>query len=128
MSESETNNNDDSSGKCSQKECANQKRKLLQIILADLKLLSSKVRDDPQSRSYIKEVCDGILLALSEEMLLNRFYKDSYNPEHGKWYIDKQVQLLKAEKKYYQELSVKVIRYGYCYSLKIFKKWDNLAA
>lgn len=112
MSESETNNNDDSSGKCSQKECANQKRKLLQIILADLKLLSSKVRDDPQSRSYIKEVCDGILLALSEEMLLNRFYKDSYNPEHGKWYIDKQVQLLKAEKKYYQEQSVKVIRYG----------------
>ena len=105
--ESEKNNNE-SSGKCSQevcsnKLCSNQKRKMLQIILSDLKIMQSKIRDE-ESKDFVKEVCDRILLLLAEEVLLNRFDNASFNPEAGKWYIDDKLRTAKVEKQYYQEL------------------------
>ena len=105
--ESEKNNNE-SSGKCSQvvcsnKQCSNQKRKMLQIILSDLKLIQSKIRDG-DSEEFVKEVCDRIKLLLAEEILFKRFDHPSFKPEDGKWYIDQELKLARLEKNVYQEL------------------------
>ena len=117
--ESEIGNNNGfqkSSGKCSQKECAVQKGKLLKIILSELKRLPSEIRDDPNI-SFIKEVCDMILLILAEEKLLNRFDNASYKPHDGKWYIDKKVQILEVEKQMYKEQSFETLMYIYIASI-----------
>ena len=108
--ESESNNNgfQKSSGKCSQKECAVQKGKLLKIILSELKMLRSEIRDDPNT-SFIKEVCDMIILLLVEEKLLKRFDNASFKPEDGKWYIDQKVQTLEMEKQMYKEPSYETL-------------------
>ena len=105
--ESEKNNNE-SSGKCSQvvcsnKQCSNQKRKMLQIILADLKLIQSKIRDG-ESKGFVKEVCDTIMQLLAEEVLLKRFDHPSFKPEDGKWYNNLEIKTARAEKIYYKEL------------------------
>ena len=110
--ESEKNNNE-SSGKCSQVACSNkscsiQKRKMLQIILSDLKLMQSKIReDDRETKNYVKEVCDRIYLLLAEEVLFKRFDHPSFKPEDGKWYINTEIQTARAEKEYFKELSFK---------------------
>ena len=110
--ESEKNNNE-SSGKCSQVACSNkscsiQKRKMLQIILTDLKLIQSKIRDDDkESKNYVKEVCDRIWLLLAEEILFKRFDHPSFKPEDGKWYINTEIKTARAEKEYFKELSFK---------------------
>ena len=100
--ESEKNNNE-SSGKCSQVVCTNQKRKMLQIILSELKLMQSKIRED-DSKDFVKEVCDKIWLLLAEEVLFKRFDHPSFKPEDGKWYIDQEIKTARAEKIYYKEL------------------------
>ena len=105
--ESEKNNNE-SSGKCSQvvcsnKQCSNQKRKMLQIILSDLKLMKSEIRDG-DSKDFVKEVCDRIQLLLAEEVLLKRFDHPSFKPEDGKWYNNLEIKTARAEKIYYKEL------------------------
>ena len=108
--ESEKNNNE-SSGKCSQvvcsnKQCSNQKRKMLQIILSDLKLMQSKIRE-ADSKDFVKEVCDKIWLLLAEEVLFKRFDHPSFKPEDGKWYINTEIKTARAEKEYFKELSFK---------------------
>ena len=105
--ESEKNNNE-SSGKCSEVACSNkscsiQKRKMLQIILSDLKLMQSKIRED-KSKEFVEKVCDKILLLLAEEVLFKRFDHPSFKPEDGKWYITTEIKTARAEKEFYQEL------------------------